>query len=250
MKVLVIGGSGHVGRLVLPALAARHDLRVLDLRPPDTAAAHEYVAGDATDPAALAAACAGMDAVLHMAMAPITGPEGADPSVSFDVHVKSAWLAAEAAADAGVPHLVHISSMSVFPQVERLPIEPVGPDTAPDSVDLYGLTKRLGEQAVRAAATARGLSLVILRLSFPTSDADWPAWKIAGRPPRRITVADGRPVPGLAASDLAAAMLAALEHRDGQHTYPVAGDTEGIAMDLTPTREGLGWWPAFRPDAD
>ena len=34
MKVLLVGGSGHVGSFITPYLTRHHDLRVLDLRPP------------------------------------------------------------------------------------------------------------------------------------------------------------------------------------------------------------------------
>ena len=36
MKVLLVGGAGHVGSFITPYLRQHHDLRVLDLRPPTT----------------------------------------------------------------------------------------------------------------------------------------------------------------------------------------------------------------------
>lgn len=58
-------------------------------------------------------------------------------------------------------------------------------------------------------------------------------------------MADGTPVPALAASDLTAALLAALAAPDGIRTLALTGDTAGNCVDLAPTREALGgWWPA------
>lgn len=267
MRLLVIGGAGYVGRLVLPGLALRHRVRVLDLRRPDGDGDHESVTGDAADPAVLARACAGMDAVLHMAMAP-TGPdEHTDPSLAFDVHVKSAYLAVRAAADAGIGHVVFLSSLSVFAE---LGYRTLGPDEEPDAVEPYGLTKRLGETACRAAALSTGTALTILRLAWPTPDDVWPAWEVGLRseqyrhgrdgrlglhrdppgpddPLPMLRMGDGRVVPALAGTDLTGALLAALETPDGVRVLPVTGDRDGVAVALAPTVAALGWAPRPRP---
>ena len=63
-KVLMVGGSGHVGTFVTPyLLRAGHHLRVLDLRPP-TASGVEFVEGSVTDPDALDRALDGVDTCL------------------------------------------------------------------------------------------------------------------------------------------------------------------------------------------
>ena len=118
MRVLVIGGSGYLGTLVMPYLAQHHHLRVLDLRPP-AASEIEYVQGSVCDPAALANAIAGMDAVIYMAMGshiPLDGDDwGRIESrvEAFDVSVKGLHLALHAAHTAGVQHTVFTSLMSV-----------------------------------------------------------------------------------------------------------------------------------------
>jgi nucleoside-diphosphate-sugar epimerase len=258
VRALVIGGSGYVGGLALPHLARRHDLRVMDLKAPPEALTCEYVEGSATDHDAVAAACAGMDAVVHMAMArmrdPHHGRSAAEHAAAFDVHVTSVYLALTAAGRAGVRHAVHVSSMSVFAALGHHPI--TAADT-PDARDPYGLTKRLGEEAARAAAAEYGTALTILRLAWPTPDDAWPKWAVRAASdgpdgPGQFVMADGRLAPALAGSDLAAALAAALEHpprpgRPGEpaevRALPLAGDAEGIAVDLSPIRDALGWWP-------
>ncbi|GAA3519268.1 NAD-dependent epimerase/dehydratase family protein [Actinocatenispora rupis] len=255
MRLLVIGGAGYVGRLVLPGLAARHQVRVLDLRRPDTDC--EYVAGSATDPDVLAEACAGMAAVVHMAMAPTNARGETDLGTAFDVHVKSPYLTVRAARDAG--HLVFVSSLSVH---RDLRVRTLAADEPADATDPYGLTKRLGEQAATAAAGETGKALTILRLAWPTPDASWPAWQVGlddgpgpgrtyataepddPRPPVRMR--DGRPLAALAASDLTAALLAALDRPDGVRTLPLTGDTTDTVIDMAPTRAALGWSPTRR----
>ena len=66
MKVLLLGGAGHVGTFITPYLRQRHQLRVLDLRPPRHDV--EYVEGSASDPDALRQALDGMDAFIWVVM--------------------------------------------------------------------------------------------------------------------------------------------------------------------------------------
>jgi nucleoside-diphosphate-sugar epimerase len=234
-RILFIGGSGYVGGLLLPSLAARHQIRVLDLKPPG--GDYEHVAGDATDPDVLPAALDGVDALVHGAMARERDERGA-----FDVNVTSVHLALLAAHEAGVPHAVHLSSLSVYDGVmgRRLPDESV----PTDATDLYGLTKRLGEQVCAAAASRFGLSVNVLRLAFPTPDEIWPAW---GRPrrPRRVKTPAGVPIEATAASDLGRAVLAALDYRNGFHIFTVSGDRSAGLWGTAKAQTVLGWEPTF-----
>src|SRR5258706_7408059 len=171
MRVLVVGGSGYVAGLVLPVLSQAHAIRVLDLRP--APADVEHVTGSATEYVSLRSAVEGMDAVVHCAMGSLewSTPEGA--ADAFDVNVTSVHLTLLAARDAGVRHAIHISSLSVYRDLTGRRLDETPP---PDATDLYGLTKRLGEQVCLAAAAEFGLSVNVLRLVWPTPDEIWPAW--------------------------------------------------------------------------
>jgi nucleoside-diphosphate-sugar epimerase len=241
MRVLLVGGSGYVARLLLPELARRHQVRVLDLRPAPEGV--EYLAGDATDVEVLCRAAEGMDAVLHCAMAwEWQTPAGlAD---AFDVHVKSVHFTLFAAHEAGVPHVVHISSMSVYRDLEDRSLDGSEP---PDATDIYGLTKRLGEQVCAAGAAEWGLSVNVLRLAWPTPDDVWPLWGVRGEPPLQRYAGNGRPIEATAASDLARAVLAALELRDGLQTFTISGDRSAGLWSTAKARDLLGWQPTFGP---
>ncbi|HEY3507003.1 MAG TPA: NAD(P)-dependent oxidoreductase [Actinocatenispora sp.] len=255
MRLLVIGGAGYVGRLVLPVLAGRHELRVLDLHEPDTGC--EYMAGDATNPADLARATAGAEAVVHMAMAPTTATGRCDPTTAFDVHVRSPYLTVQAAREAR--HVVFVSSLSVHGGLRHRTLAANEPA---DATDTYGLTKRLGEQAAAAAARETGTALTVLRLAWPTPDTSWPAWQVGlddGPGPGRtytevdpddphppVRMRDGRPVAALAGTDLATALLAALDRPDGIRTLPLTGDTTNTVIDMTGTWQALDWTPTHR----
>ncbi|TML25270.1 MAG: NAD(P)-dependent oxidoreductase [Actinobacteria bacterium] len=242
MRVLVVGGSGYVAGLFLPALAARHPTRILDRRPPpDGPAEVEYLAGDATDHADLRRASAGMDTVVHCAMGSTAWRTPAGAADAFDVNVKSVHLTLLAARSNGVPHAVYISSMSVY---RRLTARRLDESVPPDATDLYGLTKRLGEQVCQAATVRWGMSVNILRLAWPTPDGMWPAWAPDGQPVRR-RAAGGSPIDATAASDLSSAVLAALAHRDGCQIFTISGDRSAGLWSTAKAGEVLGWGPTF-----
>lgn len=245
MRVLVVGGSGYVAGLVMPALARQHSVRVLDPRAPASPVAGvDYVAGDATDFEALCRAAEGTDAVLHCAMA----QDWHTPAgflQAFAVHVASVHLTLRAAHETGVSHAVHISSMSVFRDLESRRVDEADPS---DATDIYGLTKRLGEEVCAAAVTEWGLSVNVLRLTWPTPDDSWPLWGIRGDPPFQRYAADGTPIQATAASDLSRAVLAALGYRDGLQVFTISGDRSTGLWSTAKARALLGWEPKF-PDS-
>src|SRR5262249_19068779 len=105
MKVLVVGGSGYVGGLGLPALAQQHTVRIFDLRPPATPG-WEYIAGAAGDLDALVRAAAGVDALLYMAMGEKKYDTPSAITTNLDANVKGVYLALYAAHQTGVTHAV------------------------------------------------------------------------------------------------------------------------------------------------
>jgi nucleoside-diphosphate-sugar epimerase len=239
MRVLVVGGSGYVAGLVLPLLAARHAIRVLDRWPPPDGV--EYRAGNAVDYADLRQAAEGMDAVVHSAMGSTAWDTPGGAADAFDVNVTSVHLTLLAAHDAGVPHAVYVSSMSVYRDLTARRLDESVP---PDATDLYGLTKRLGEQVCQAASEEWGLSVNVLRLTWPTPDDVWPAWGAPQRPELRYA-ADGTLIEATAATDLAAALLAALDHRDGYQVFTISGDRSARLWSTARARDILGWTPTF-----
>ncbi len=114
----------------------------------------------------------------------------------------------------------------------------------PDSDEVYGLTKRLGEQVVAALSPALGLPACSLRLIYPTPDADWPQWRSPeGHPPRPMSMRDGTPIPALAAADLAAAVDRALAWTGAYRRFSVTADVAGRSIVPDDTHEALGWRP-------
>jgi len=124
--VLVTGGTGFLGKEIVRAFLARgRSVRVLARREPapwERIAGVEYVAADIAV-GAVAQLFKGIDTVIHAA---------AETAGGWDDHQRNSLDATEhivrGAAIAGVTHLVHVSSLSVVAQGQRIsddhPLEP------------------------------------------------------------------------------------------------------------------------------
>ena len=146
MNVLVTGAAGFIGQRVVERLSdAGHRVVALARTPRGRILKLEgvkVVAADVTDAAALEKACAGCEAVVHLANA--TGI--ADARLVHEVNVGGTEKLLAAAKQAGVRRFVFVSSISA----NRAQLGP------------YGATKRIAEDRVRAS----GLPYVILRPSL------------------------------------------------------------------------------------
>jgi nucleoside-diphosphate-sugar epimerase len=162
-NVLVTGGNGFVGRHVVAVLQDRgNTVRVLALPGEDTHwLSQRGVAvcwGDVRDPAAVAAAIRGTDAVLHLAaMMDVWRPM----RDYHAVNVTGTQNVCRAALAEGVRRLVHMSSSSVYGMALRPPVDesfPLAPFPDP-----YPVTKAAGDRVVQRMIVENQLPAVIVR---------------------------------------------------------------------------------------
>ncbi|MFP4607796.1 MAG: NAD-dependent epimerase/dehydratase family protein [Thiohalospira sp.] len=118
MRVAVTGGSGSLGRAVVPALAAAPEItavRLLDPATPPADLPAEHRAVDITDPD-LGAALADSDALVHLAFVVHRGGPGRPRSRRRmrRINVLGSRNAFRAAARAGVGTVIHLSSAAVY----------------------------------------------------------------------------------------------------------------------------------------
>lgn len=114
MKVLVTGGSGHLGRVMVAGLTDRgHEVRVLSRRPPDGGGA-EWFQGDLATGAGVEAAVAGTKAVVHAATNSPAAQRGGFKIADFvrsptDVDIDGTRRLLAAAEREDVQQFVHVS---------------------------------------------------------------------------------------------------------------------------------------------
>lgn len=163
MHVLVTGSSGRVGGAIAAELATRHTVIGLDARPgPLTTQVL-----DLRDHAAVAAACAGCEAVIHSA-ARHAPDVGLVANAEFEaINVAATANLLDACRRHGIERFVYTSSTSVYghalvPSRAAVWVDETLP---PQPRDIYDDTKLAAEALVRRA----GLRGAILRMSrsFP-----------------------------------------------------------------------------------
>jgi nucleoside-diphosphate-sugar epimerase len=156
--ILITGGSGYFGSVLSEQALARGDaVRILDLNPPgELSGPVEFVEGDVRDRATVAAACDGVEAVLHnVAQVPLAR----DRDLFWSVNVLGTANVLLAARDAGAAKVVHTSSSAIFGIPES---NPVTEETAPHPLEDYGRAKLEAELLCRDAVHA-GLDVTIIR---------------------------------------------------------------------------------------
>ena len=228
MKVLIIGGAGYVGKLIIPLLKERHQLRVFDLVPPGDATV-EFVQGEVNNEAALAAAMTGVEGVVYLAMGKDEKGNIDTVGPAYDVNVKGIHYACRAALTACAKRFVYMSTLSIYggPGDRHFGSE----DEPGDSPGIYGFTKFLGEEVLRHFCLRHGLNGIALRLNWPVPNDQW-----------EETVKKTPACGATAGDDLARAVLAALacEHTGFDAVF-ITGDHEGRKFNPAKARRLLGW---------
>lgn len=171
--VLITGAAGRVGTLLrLRLIRPGRVLRLLDLDPVSPGPGVEPVVADVTDPAATVAACAGVDAVVHLAGIPTEAPW--DELVRANIDGTRTVL--EAARQAGVPRVVLASTIHAagFHHRASAPERGLPPGVPPRPDTYYGVTKAAVEALGSLYADRFGMAVFALRLGacFPEPPAE------------------------------------------------------------------------------
>lgn len=159
MQITVTGASGLLGSSVARALVADgHAVTTLQRRPSGVDGARD-VLGSVTDPAAVAEAVAGAEAIVHLAAkVSMMG----DASEFEAVNIGGTATLVEAARAAGVPRLVHISSPSVAHTGASIVGDGAGPASPEHARGEYARTKAAGEH-IALEADSPAFRVLVLR---------------------------------------------------------------------------------------
>jgi UDP-glucose 4-epimerase len=146
-KVLVTGGAGFIGSHLCEGLIARGlEVRVLDNlsygRRDWVPPAAEFLEGDIRDPDTCRRAAAGIHGVFHLAAMSRSGPSQEQIELCTASNIVGTQNMLLAARDAGVKRFIYSGSSTYYGN--RTP--PHRESDPPDLLNIYGVTKRVGEQ--------------------------------------------------------------------------------------------------------
>jgi uncharacterized protein YbjT (DUF2867 family) len=180
MRILITGGSGHLGRAFVRAAAeAGHLPRTMSRRPAPADVAGEWAQADLGSGTGLVEAVADVDVVVHAA---------SDPRTSAQTDVEGTRRLVRAARDAGVAHVLYVSIVGI----DRIPFG-------------YYKAKLAAEGIVRES----GIPCSILRAAQFHYFIDM-LLSAAGRAPLVLPLPAGFRVQSIAMSDVVPHMLGAI----------------------------------------
>lgn len=149
MRLLVTGARGFIGSAVVRTAHDRGDVVIgVDRSGAGRAlpSAVQFIEGDITRPDTWSSAFQGLDGVVHCAALHRPGEIHDDPARSIDVNLRGTRLMLEAAAAAGVPSFVNLSSAKVYGDPLNWPSDE---DDLLNPVEPYGLAKLVTEDYCR-----------------------------------------------------------------------------------------------------
>ncbi|WP_425503888.1 NAD-dependent epimerase/dehydratase family protein [Ruania alkalisoli] len=170
--MLVTGAGGTLGGDVVGLLAAlgAHVIALSTTwRRPSVAA--EAVTADAADADAVRSACAGVDAVVHMAAIP--GTDLADPFLGYTTNTASTFNVLQQAGEHDIQRAVVASSINAFGvpanHREMLPAYYPIDENVPRALDdWYSLSKASDELTTEMAASQFAMTVIALRFPLTT----------------------------------------------------------------------------------
>jgi nucleoside-diphosphate-sugar epimerase len=164
-KVLVTGAGGLMGQYVVDELRTHATVKGFDLL--ESITNIEHIVGDVEDADAVADACSGCDAVVHIAARPnIWSGTGSE---IIQTNTVGTWNVLAGAERAGVKRVVITSSDSVLGftvlQGAMLPPDylPAGPQHALRATDPYALSKVLAERMAESFVDRGKLEVLAIR---------------------------------------------------------------------------------------
>jgi nucleoside-diphosphate-sugar epimerase len=168
VRAFVTGATGFIGRHLVGTLRARgHDVVALVRSPHRAGAVRELGAeladGDVSDPAAVRRALAGCEAAFHVAGVYRVGIRAAERPAMYDANVRGTEVVLDAAAEAGVPRILHVSTCNVFGNTRgRIVDESYERPEGDGFLSYYDETKYLAHRAA-TERIRRGLPVVIVQ---------------------------------------------------------------------------------------
>lgn len=165
MQVLITGGTGYIGSTAVEIMRSQgYEISIVD----DCSTGHadsvpagvRFVHGSLLNPADIAKALVGVDAVMHFAGKSLVGESVEKPDLYHKVNVDGTRILLDQMRIAGVKKIVFSSSAATYGQPKQIPIKE-NAETAPTNP--YGATKLAIDHMINTESEQRGIAAVSLR---------------------------------------------------------------------------------------
>lgn len=233
-RVLLTGAAGRVGSAFRRLHGSDYTLRLVDREGVQItdAAPHEVITADLADLAVCQQVCQGMEMVIHLAADP--SPRADFYGSLLDNNIKAAYNIFRAAKDQGCQRVIFASSIQT---IEGYPLDTqANAEMLPKPMNLYAVTKVLGEYLCHYFAYAEGLSSIAVRIGAFEGNRDWST---------NTDPVDSRTLSAFVSErDLSHLFVQCLETPDVQFAIlHGVSDNRFKRMDLTSTRNTVGYQP-------
>jgi len=168
MRCLVTGGGGFLGtHLVQRLLRDGHDVRVLDIRPPNTADERklDWVQGDFSHKEVAAQSVDGCEVIFHLASTTLPRTAHEDPEYDIRTNIAGSVGLIRAVKNSGARRFIYLSSGGTVYGVPRN--VPIREDHPTNPINAYGIGKLTVERYLQMYGYLEGLDYVTLRLANP-----------------------------------------------------------------------------------
>lgn len=161
MNVLITGGTGFIGKFLIPELKKDHKITIFGRSKPQGDA--PFTGGDLRDYESVKNAAKNIDAIVHLGA--VTA--GKDPLLTIDVNVRGTQNILEAMVSRGIKKIVFASSIAVLGCLSErfnphyLPVNELHPC---EPEDIYGLSKLLCEEMLKTYSRRHKISACIFRI--------------------------------------------------------------------------------------
>ncbi len=160
-RILITGPGGRVGTQIVPLLREHFALRLFDSQPLAAKGDDETIVGDIRDFDALRQACAGVQAMVHLAA---ISDEADFHSKLLPINLGGVYNAFEAARQMGLKKVVFASTgqtiLNYGKETHVTTEMPARPST------VYACTKLFGEALARHYSEAHGMAMICIRLCY------------------------------------------------------------------------------------
>jgi nucleoside-diphosphate-sugar epimerase len=232
MRVVVTGGAGLVGRAVVGRLRERGDTVIALVRDPARASfladlGAELIASDLSAVVTLTTQLQGTDGMIHAAGSYRIGVPAAERPAMWDANVGTTTRVLDAAAAAGTPRIVYVSTVNVFGDTHGRVVDEDDPRNLDEGfLSWYDETKYRAHEMAEERIAA-GAPIVIVEPSQVYGPGDRTAFgeqlRLAHDGRLTYRALDDVRIGVIHSDDLAAGIVAALDRGRIGESYVLSG---------------------------